>query len=1060
MHLGHSPLLSAFVLRALAMVTVLGGAFALPAAGAVRVEGDRLTVETPAIAAIFERGVPVRLVNRVTGQVLSERAGAAPAKSAGLVGLSGKAWWVEDAASVATRATAGGAEVVWTWADGAAMTLAVAPEAGDVVLRLAGRSPAPGLVGCRWALPGVNLRGRQVYLPEAYTGLLVDETTPPGPLETDVQRSWSHVCSLSFVQDARGTLGIWSQERSGCDVLFHGMVLPGGRADLSFEAHGEPPYAGRTEVATAPWRLAAAPGHWYGIAGRYRSEVLLPLRPAGLRRPEWARDIGCCIFYYTATADDLEFIARHVDPARTLLVFPFYRKHGFDQGYPDWSPAETFAALHRRARELGFRTCLWSNGSAVDPRLPTYEALKAFQRRDPYTGALLGWKWSDDPAKWERTTCAQIHRGASEYRRILREGMLEVTRQLQPSAWHIDYSIGLADGLGRVEGLNDFEGFYRLLSELRAALPEDLELIGEGLALGNAANMDVAEIFPYGVPERGLPVAAYLFASDVTTTAHVVVAHQRQGASDGAGSVAAWLAWLERFGMIPSGNVGAPGHGMTPSAEALYRIGKEFSRLRLRPDFSVPWSPATLFRWRSAEGVPYVCERTPTGARLAGSGGTVYERLAGVNAAAVGGRLRRWPAADGDRAFGLNPGVDYLVEAEPPAAKTRLAALPQGAYLSTFLETENAALVRLEPTSAYNAVVDLMADGVRLETGVLYEGKRRAPLEFGARFAPGTATCGGVARLGFDCGGPWKPGTPGWGQVFGEFCVTLPRTAEPLWFEAFVGLKDVAKESDGMGFLLQVDDREVARQRVTERRWHRVRADLSAYAGRQVTLRLVCDPGPAHNGSWDLGLWADAAVRRAPRAKTVSLRLPSAPAAGFDAAGAAVKASAPDLSVRTGVPGTIACFLRAPAPAAYPVDLVERPREAGMCDPGTYGCLVPVEYGKNVRIEGKPAVHAHPRGQGRGMLIYTLRVPASGRSVLRFTPRLAGPARTGQFSIEVNGELRWLKLVSQERPEAEQSVDLSAFAGKPVVLCLCYATHGGYPWGGQSHWVAPRIEGQ
>jgi 50S ribosomal protein uL3 len=187
-------------------------------------------------------------------------------ESCGLIALDGKAWWAEDASAVETRRSGAGGEIRWSWPDGAEMRLTAMPEGADIVFRLSGKAPAPGLIGCRWALPGVSLHGRQLYLPETYTGLLVDGATPPGKLALGGQPGWSHTCALSFIQGERGTLGCWSEERSGCEVLFHGEVLPGERAQLEFEAHGQPPYAERREVATATWRLAATRGGWQSIA--------------------------------------------------------------------------------------------------------------------------------------------------------------------------------------------------------------------------------------------------------------------------------------------------------------------------------------------------------------------------------------------------------------------------------------------------------------------------------------------------------------------------------------------------------------------------------------------------------------------------------------------------------------------------------------------------------------------------------------------------------------------------------------------------------------------------
>jgi hypothetical protein len=86
--------------------------------------------------------------------------------------------------------------------------------------------------------------------------------------------------------------------------------------------------------------------------------------------------------------------------------------------------------------------------------------------------------------------------------------------------------------------------------------------------------------------------------------------------------------------------------------------------------------------------------------------------------------------------------------------------------------------------------------------------------------------------------------------------VRVPR-AEGVSLVFSAGLDPRARHSDGVTFRLSVDGDELWARHGT---WscfaeRPERLDLNAYAGRDVTLRLSVDPGPARNSSFDWAFW-------------------------------------------------------------------------------------------------------------------------------------------------------------------------------------------------------------
>jgi hypothetical protein len=91
-----------------------------------------------------------------------------------------------------------------------------------------------------------------------------------------------------------------------------------------------------------------------------------------------------------------------------------------------------------------------------------------------------------------------------------------------------------------------------------------------------------------------------------------------------------------------------------------------------------------------------------------------------------------------------------------------------------------------------------------------------------------------------------------------EYALDLPApgAGEALLLAFDIALHDGVKlkpADDGVRFVVEVDGREIFSRRWRETRWEPCAADLSAFAGRRVTLALVTDP--LRNDSFDWSTW-------------------------------------------------------------------------------------------------------------------------------------------------------------------------------------------------------------
>lgn len=115
----------------------------------------------------------------------------------------------------------------------------------------------------------------------------------------------------------------------------------------------------------------------------------------------------------------------------------------------------------------------------------------------------------------------------------------------------------------------------------------------------------------------------------------------------------------------------------------------------------------------------------------------------------------------------------------------------------------------------------------------------------------------GVKLPGFFRHPPYRGGV---GRVFLDYELKLPEEM-PLAFCALVGKKDGCEVGDGIWFRIAIleDGKERVLTEVASNlhEWQPIRADLSAWRGKAVQLRLISDCGPTNNTQGDWGQWGD-----------------------------------------------------------------------------------------------------------------------------------------------------------------------------------------------------------
>ncbi len=122
--------------------------------------------------------------------------------------------------------------------------------------------------------------------------------------------------------------------------------------------------------------------------------------------------------------------------------------------------------------------------------------------------------------------------------------------------------------------------------------------------------------------------------------------------------------------------------------------------------------------------------------------------------------------------------------------------------------------------------------------------------------------CGGVVKPSIFMHPPWWGGVHG--NTFTTHDITLPK--EPVFFRAMVGKKDGSDLGDGIRFQVAIiyngQETLLAQHPILKHVWEPIEADLTPWAGKKVTLKLISDIGEARDTGGDWACWADIHLER------------------------------------------------------------------------------------------------------------------------------------------------------------------------------------------------------
>ncbi|MDP4222211.1 MAG: DUF6259 domain-containing protein [Bacteroidota bacterium] len=362
---------------------------------------------------------------------------------------------------------------------------------GDLLVEPSAFSSRPGVIACRWNIPGIRpeldlvapfFQGIKLKLDDK----LISNTRWPWPFYWEA--------GLAIIQSPAGGFCIYTR-----DNKYRYKALKVGSANYPFvlgldsEAYG--PIDNNLAAGGLCWRINVFEGDWHVPARKYREWLwaAYELEKAEANRRSWINNIRLALSWCPGDPAILDALSKKISPSKVLIHYPDWRTDKYDQNYPDYNPSEKGRAFIKKCQQDGFHVMPHFNANDMDPSNPVYNLIRDFQYRDLETKQIKGWSWIEGRSigvpesnfsrmyNRENNVMVKVHPGLSMWRSILGENIHKAVVELRLDTIFIDVTLvtlNLYNSL--IESTSSTEGM-KLLIEHMGSLDNGVVVAGEGL---------------------------------------------------------------------------------------------------------------------------------------------------------------------------------------------------------------------------------------------------------------------------------------------------------------------------------------------------------------------------------------------------------------------------------------------------------------------------------------------------------------------------------------------------------------------------------------------------
>ena len=1034
----------------------------------MKVVDNSVFVNTDSYEVQFTDGIITHLYNKLTEETYTLPLGSGGITGfrgrSGLLKTDGRSIWTDQATLTQVRKVAPlRARLVFKQGQNESrLFITVNERTGDLLIEQKGFSDTGGVYGIQWGCVNLDVRNLDLILP-ADGGQIINTMSPF--TSRDFQYpfpSWE--VQLAILQGEQGGFFV-----RGTDETFQFKVLHYERyVDsfvLGFETQNQAPFDALTSAKSVVWRLNTYTGDWRVPARAYRDWMEQTFKPWRLdEMPTWVGDIGLVVTYHGTDVGILNRLAGQVDPTKTLLHVTGWRKYPFDVNFPDYTAKPGFGRFVEAARQHGFRVMAHVNLLGVNADHPLYAEFQEFQYRNPWTGDPMGWYWdrTDAPIR-----IAAINPASSEFRKYFVQQLKEVWQKYSVDAFFLDVSARVEnDANGLIEGLNAGRGNVLLHKALASAIP-GVVFGGEHLHEVTFFRESFAQRWknpPRWDPTRRStphPISSFLFSPYTVPYGYLALPNPDGGPQ----LYQEYLDAYEIWGVLPTLRVSSVADlgSERMKTQELLSIARTWQQWGLKPDFESDWTPDTLFQYVGEDDEIAALKKTETGTTLVLPEESLgYERVLGVTQVKTQRNIPHWRAYNETTLLGLHPEKSYFLnDTLRDFSQVHINALPDGVSVTESRVTENAALFRLERVDTSHEI-DLLSELHLVRTGIVHKGKE-LPRQRGASFHKTEVSIAGVRKSAIDAHPPHQH-IPGDlirrnSSTFGEWTLSLPDIATPLYLDFDIGLREGSEKSDGVTFIVSIGGTEIFRRLHKRQKWEYIRLDLTPYRNQRVTLRFSTAPGPVGDPAWDWAMWGEPKVTHEPVGQLTEMGffIPDVPIRNF-----------PDTLenrgngqywLKTQLPAQVLVLFGTPQQMEMLENLQDAHFVAGLQFDGIFREGSVLDSGKRLELTAtgvrKQTLYAHPPPGGQTVLQFLLALPAVQDVTFSFSmglPDISLSIDGVVFKVLLNGQSRFEHFAFNEPGWIDERISLSEFAGETVLLEL--VTDSGEAVSGDSaHWA-------
>ena len=844
----------------------------------ITINGASVRVDTDAYIVQFERGVISEVYNKRTAELYTSPNQGSIRSETGILRWHHSPIWASQSTIEVRKTSQASATMVFRQGENEIiLIIEVEAGTGDLLIGGSGIADTTNVYGFQWGCENLDLTNIELILP-AHGGQVITSSSAFDAKSYSYPGLWE--TQLAIVQGERGGFFVRGTDKTFRFKRFN-LEKDGEVMVLGFETHNQAPWGSLDRVESVRWRFNTYAGDYRIPASIYRhwmEEAFEPWRLSDV--PRWVEDIGLVIMVRGFDLNQLEEFAEQIDPSKTLLYLVTWRKDGYDQNYPDYTPIEGLGDFIEAAHGYGFRVMPHVNLVGIDYSHPLYAEFQAFQFRSARDGSLI-------PGK--RYRYAWINSASSKFRNLLVSRLKEVWEKYHVDAFHLDISHGVInDANGLIEGLNAAQGNVLMHKELAEAMP-GVVFSGEHLHEVTFFRESFAQRWPLPQESTPHPISAFLFSPYTRSYGHLGLPALKYKPLE----YHMFLDSYDSWGVLPTLRDEDLIQPVIYLTEQILSIARQWQELGLRPDFESDWGYNTLFQFVTEDGETVVYQGINNGTeydgvmRVYGETHVDTMRVYGVTHVDTRLGIPYWRAYNETSLLGLDPDRWYILGDIPrDFSQVHINFLPVGISVMESRVTEHTALFRLdfkgegEPnlpvtvglsipqsqnytveTDLFEPIIIFLTEpqpvnvpfdlrSTEFASGLQYQGILSPPAAGFGHAHKGATTIDGVYKHTIYA----SPGRDR--QNFVSFSLRLPETPK-LRLSFSMGLREGCSQGATFRVLLNGETRFEYFKNTFD--WTEGSVSLGEFAGKPLLLELVTDP--AESGSsganCDWSSWGD-----------------------------------------------------------------------------------------------------------------------------------------------------------------------------------------------------------